>query len=99
MYELGSPAKIEYASSRASRPVATLSGDANAPTSNARTAEKLSTSWSYVKPPASNVVGLVVPIERFNEFSTPNCISFVPKVSDVSRVHSAASHVAPAAAL
>ena len=99
MYELGSPAKIAYVSSRASRPAATLSGDASAPTSNARTAEKFSTSWSYEKPPASNVVGLAVPIERFNVFSTPNCISFVPNVNDVSRAQSAASQVAPAAAL
>src|SRR5262245_4650740 len=98
MYELGSPAKIWYLSSRASRPVATLSGDAS-PTSYERTAEKFSTSWSYLKPPASKVVGLAVPIERFKVSSTPNCISFEPNVSDVSRAQSPASHVAPAAAL
>ena len=75
-----------------------LSGDAR-PTSNARTAETFSTSCSYVKPPASNVVGLAVPMERFKVFSTPNCISFEPNVNDASRAQSPASQVAPPAAL
>ena len=84
---------------RSSVPTAMFSGDARPATSTLRTPVRFSTVWAYEKPPASNSVLLVGPIERFSVFSIWNCILFLPKPIDASMSHSPSDQVTPPVAL